>query len=427
MGLTDFIFGSNDASKAASKAAAGAEFSPYLYAGPGGSLSGFGTIAPTPAGAAPTVNGTPSISNQGLPGGGIVGSGGLIDTGYKSDGHGLPIQVDPNTGKTYVMWKGALTPATGGVIGPDGKKTTIGANGTIAGYQVPQVAAPAPATAPGQKTTQAIAPTTTAPTAAPGGSSSAPQALASAFGGVTGAPATGPAPPGTTIAPTNIPGQTAFGDLGNLNPIQQGNVDAYGQVVQQGIRDVANVNPNVTPAASPYDAFGDVYNQNLSLLRQQAAPQEDQAYNALQNKLYSQGRLGSTGGGLDITAFAKGLGEADVARQLAAFNTAQGVAGQQEAARQYDTNVAQNNVTQALNQGNLTFTQAMQLFSTLPQLNQIGSSNFTNALNAAIARSNANAGAATVLGQQPADNGAFGSILGTLGSVFQGQGAQLIK
>jgi hypothetical protein len=56
----------------------------------------------------------------------------------------------------------------------------------------------------------------------------------------------------------------------------------------------------------------------LSALRSQAAPQEERQFNSLQNRLFSQGRLGSTGGSRDIEAFARGLGEADLGRQMAA-------------------------------------------------------------------------------------------------------------
>lgn len=58
--------------------------------------------------------------------------------------------------------------------------------------------------------------------------------------------------------------------------------------------------------------------QKLNLLRQQAAPQEQQQYNSLQNRLFGQGRLGSTGGQGEVSAFARGLGEADLSRQMQA-------------------------------------------------------------------------------------------------------------
>lgn len=58
----------------------------------------------------------------------------------------------------------------------------------------------------------------------------------------------------------------------------------------------------------------------LSLLRQQAAPQEEAAGRALEQRLFSQGRLGTTGGSQNIEAFARGLGQADLARQIEAQN-----------------------------------------------------------------------------------------------------------
>lgn len=63
-------------------------------------------------------------------------------------------------------------------------------------------------------------------------------------------------------------------------------------------------------------SFQDVADQRLSLLREQAAPFEERAADATFNRLFSQGRLGSTGGGRDIEAFARGLGQADQQRIL---------------------------------------------------------------------------------------------------------------
>lgn len=63
--------------------------------------------------------------------------------------------------------------------------------------------------------------------------------------------------------------------------------------------------------------YQDVADKQYGLLTQQAQPGIDQQTNALFARLQGQGRLGSTGGGRDITAFSSGLGQADVARQLA--------------------------------------------------------------------------------------------------------------
>jgi len=68
-------------------------------------------------------------------------------------------------------------------------------------------------------------------------------------------------------------------------------------------------------AAQGFDAYRD---QTLDLLRQQAAPFEQRALQALQTNQFNTGRLGTTGGGMQTEAFARGLGQADLARQLQA-------------------------------------------------------------------------------------------------------------
>lgn len=129
----------------------------------------------------------------------------------------------------------------------------------------------------------------------------------------------------------------------------------------QGLLSGAATNPNAGTVATltnqglgaiNTDTSG-IINNTLNLLRQQAAPQESQAYNSLQNKLFSQGRLGSTGGSRDIQAFAQGLGQADLARQLQAqqlglqiqgqnANIGMGLLGQAQGLQSLDLNRAQN-------------------------------------------------------------------------------------
>lgn len=97
-----------------------------------------------------------------------------------------------------------------------------------------------------------------------------------------------------------------FGDLqGALGNMPQGAFNQYqnqmGQAMGMAGQDVSGI-----------------MNNRLDLLRQQAKPGEEQAYNSLENRLFSQGRMGSTGGNSQLQAFAKGLGEADLTRQLAA-------------------------------------------------------------------------------------------------------------
>lgn len=79
------------------------------------------------------------------------------------------------------------------------------------------------------------------------------------------------------------------------------------------------------------NSYQDVADQQLALMRQQAAPHEERATNSLMQRLFNQGRMGSTGGGRDIEAFARGLGEADLSRQLAANQFAEGLYGRDQA------------------------------------------------------------------------------------------------
>lgn len=60
------------------------------------------------------------------------------------------------------------------------------------------------------------------------------------------------------------------------------------------------------------------YGNTLDLLRQQAQPFEERQFSNLQDNLFSTGRIGSTGGALQTEAFARGLGQADLQRQLQA-------------------------------------------------------------------------------------------------------------
>jgi hypothetical protein len=73
--------------------------------------------------------------------------------------------------------------------------------------------------------------------------------------------------------------------------------------------------------------FSALRDQTLDTLRQQAQPFEERAFSSLQDNLFSTGRLGSSGGALQTEAFARGLGQADLQRQLSAT----GVAQQQQA------------------------------------------------------------------------------------------------
>lgn len=75
-------------------------------------------------------------------------------------------------------------------------------------------------------------------------------------------------------------------------------------------------------AAAASQGFGDVQAQTLANLRAQAQPFEERQFAGLNNNLFATGRLGTTGGALQTEAFARGLGQADLSRQLEATNQA---------------------------------------------------------------------------------------------------------
>lgn len=64
--------------------------------------------------------------------------------------------------------------------------------------------------------------------------------------------------------------------------------------------------------------YDQAYGNTLNTLRQQALPEEQRAMAGLTDNLFATGRLGSTGGALQTEAFARGLSQADLSRQLAA-------------------------------------------------------------------------------------------------------------
>lgn len=80
--------------------------------------------------------------------------------------------------------------------------------------------------------------------------------------------------------------------------------------------------------------FGDVRQQELDLLRGQARPFEERTTNATLQNLFSTGRLGTTGGAQIAGNLALAQEQADIGRQLAATQTAQGLRGQNIAAGQ---------------------------------------------------------------------------------------------
>lgn len=91
----------------------------------------------------------------------------------------------------------------------------------------------------------------------------------------------------------------------------------------------------------------------LGLLRQLAQPEEQRATQGLEQRLFSQGRLGGTGGAVQQEALARAQGSADLERQLASqdwarnnalqrFNAATGVIGAGQAQQGIDFGQALN-------------------------------------------------------------------------------------
>lgn len=62
----------------------------------------------------------------------------------------------------------------------------------------------------------------------------------------------------------------------------------------------------------------DIYNSTLGRLREEAAPEEERMTQTHNQRLFNTGQFGTTGGAMQTEAFAKGLGQADIGRQLAA-------------------------------------------------------------------------------------------------------------
>lgn len=87
-------------------------------------------------------------------------------------------------------------------------------------------------------------------------------------------------------------------------------------------------------------------NHMYQLLRAQAQPGQDQAYNDLQQKLYSQGRLGTSGGGTEFKGFFDSANQADTGRQIAGAQF--GAQYQNQLQQQFGaaTTAAQNTATQ---------------------------------------------------------------------------------
>jgi hypothetical protein len=177
--------------------------------------------------------------------------------------------------------------------------------------------------------------------------------------------------------------------------------------------------------ADAAQGFGDYRQNTLDLLRQQAAPEEERAFANLNQNLFSTGRMGTSGGALQTEAFARGLGQADLSRQLMAGQEARNA---QTQALSVGTGLAgQGNALQGMQ--NEILQGAMSRFGSLAQLGQgLSNARQSQALNAG------NYGEGLFgLGQQAltspyavqsAGLGNLANILGLTGDI-QSQGIQL--
>ena len=68
--------------------------------------------------------------------------------------------------------------------------------------------------------------------------------------------------------------------------------------------------------------FSTLRDENLELMRQLASPFEARAFQGMKESQFGMGQLGSSGGALQTEAFARGLGEADLKRQLSSIGLA---------------------------------------------------------------------------------------------------------
>jgi hypothetical protein len=120
--------------------------------------------------------------------------------------------------------------------------------------------------------------------------------------------------------------------LETLNQLNQGVQQQFGQSQQDLQRQQANpfqqgLQRSAFAGAQQFtDRAGQSFEseraRELNLLRQQARPFEDRAFQNLQEGQFATGRAGTSGGGIQTEAFARGLAQADISRQLSASDQA---------------------------------------------------------------------------------------------------------
>jgi hypothetical protein len=185
-------------------------------------------------------------------------------------------------------------------------------------------------------------------------------------------------------------GEASLGDLSQMQDFSRlgANIGAT------GLADASDFAGDLRNQAQ--SAFGglagtqqEAQQRTLDLLRQQAQPGIERDMAAQQQNLFATGRMGTTGGALQTEAFAKGLANADLDRQLMAAQegraaqTAQlglgtGLAAQQDATMTnamnrfssmlgLNTDLGQSRYNRTSDLANTNFTRAGQLLEASPQ------------------------------------------------------------
>jgi hypothetical protein len=123
---------------------------------------------------------------------------------------------------------------------------------------------------------------------------------------------------------TNLGQLDAMGGSVNnqFNAASQALTQQSQQGFQQGLQNTAFAGAG-NQLASLNQTYGQAYDNTLGNLRQQAGVQNERNFANLNQNLFATGRMGTSGGGLQTEAFARGLAQADAGYQLQAQQQAQ--------------------------------------------------------------------------------------------------------
>jgi hypothetical protein len=126
------------------------------------------------------------------------------------------------------------------------------------------------------------------------------------------------------MAMQHLPGLNAgVGQAGQLSGMAFGDASRLSQDgFQRGLQE------NVFGAAGDVlgrlnQGYGDLQASTLATMREQAAPQEQRAQDKMFERMQAMGISGSTGGQRTMEAFGQGMSQADLQRQLSAFDVAE--------------------------------------------------------------------------------------------------------